>query len=75
MTRDQLNNLKVGDKCVVSRGHDGGRLCEVVYMNDIDEIILIRSSDGEKFKSQNNMGRNHRLINWRELSVLENKGA
>lgn len=75
MTRNQLGKLKVGDLCIVNRGYDAERLCKVVYKNDEDNVILIRSVDGQNFKSQNNCGRNHRLINWRELSVVENEEA
>jgi hypothetical protein len=74
MTRDQFGMLKIGDLCFVNRGHDAERICRVVYKSVEDDVILIRSVDGQKFKSQNNSGRNHRLINWRELSTLEKEG-
>ena len=75
MTRNQLDKLKVGDLCIVNRAHDAERLCMVEYKNDEDNVRLIRAVDGQNFKSQNNCGRNHRLINWRELSILENEEA
>lgn len=71
MTRSQLSELKVGDKCVITRAYDAGRKCEVVYMNREDDIILVRSADGKSFNSRNNYARNHRLINWRDLSRIE----
>lgn len=75
MTRDQYNELRVGDECFVSRGRDIGRACLVVYLDRDDEICLIRTVDSGKFNSQNNEGRTHRLINWRELSVCEKERA
>ena len=73
MTKDQLSKLKVGDLGMINRALDKGRLCEVVYINFEDDIILIRSIDGQVFNSIHNGNRNHRLINWRELIILENK--
>ena len=32
MTMKELQELKIGDMCIIIRGHDAGRLCQVAYI-------------------------------------------
>lgn len=72
MTREQFKKLEVKDACVVKVGLDKGRVVIVMYVNKDDDIIVVRSADGKNFKAHLNEGRNHRLMNWRHLLILEN---
>lgn len=67
MTRDQLNNLKIGDMCIIIRGHDAGRLYQVAYIEG--ESVLVRSAYGRRFNSMTQYGR-LRLTSWRELRLF-----
>ena len=68
MTKDQFNNLKVGDLCEIIRGHDAGRQCQVAYIEG--ESVLVRSADGRRFYSMTQYGR-LRLTSWRELKLTD----
>ena len=67
MTGAQLVNLKVGDTCVIIRGRDAGRECQVAYIEG--ESVLVRSADGKRFNSMTQYGR-LKLTSYRELKPL-----
>lgn len=71
MTRNEFNNLKVGDYCTIMRGHDEGRECQVAYIEG--ESVLVRSADGHRFNSMQHYAK-LRLTNWRELKLLKTEG-
>lgn len=71
MNRTEFQNLKVGDTCVIKRGHDEGKKCTVVYIEDeINgcDAILVRALDCE-FSIKTHTNRWHRLTNSHELDV------
>lgn len=70
MTKKELENLKVGDMCAIIRGNDVGRIAQIAYIEE--GSVLIRSVDGEPFRSQYAYGK-FRLTGWRELKPLEQK--
>ena len=67
MTGAQLVNLKVGDVCIILRGRDKGRECQVAYIEG--ESVLVRSVDGRRFSSLTQYGR-LKLTSYRELRPL-----
>jgi ribosomal protein L24 len=72
MTRIEFQNLKVGDMCVIKRGHDQGKKCRVVYIEDeIDgcDTIVVKAVDCE-FSQKTHSNRYHRLLNSHELDVI-----
>jgi len=64
MNKQQFENLKVGDRCVMKRGRDNGIICEVRYIEN--DSILVRPVDDSVFRA---IGTNKklRLTGWREL--------
>ena len=66
MTMKELNNLNVGDKCIINRGHDAGRECEVAFIEG--ESVLVRYTNGRRFDSLTQYGR-LRLTSYRELKL------
>lgn len=71
MNRIEFQNLKVGDICVIKRGHDQGKKCKVVYIED--EIngcdsILVKAIDGE-FSQMTHSNRWLRLTNSHSLDI------
>ena len=72
MTRIQYENLKVGDMCVINKGHDEGKKVEVVYIEDkIDECesILVRAVNCELSQITHN-NKWLRLTDWRQLNIV-----
>ena len=67
MTGKQFANLEVGDMCMVIRGHDAGRYCQVAYIEG--ESVVVRSLDGKRFWSMNQYDR-LKLTSYRELRLL-----
>jgi hypothetical protein len=67
MTRDQFKKLKVGDICVIIKGRDEGRRCQVAYIEG--DAVLVRSDDGRRFDSMTKYAR-LRLTSWRELTPI-----
>ena len=67
MNKQQFENLKVGDRCVIKRGLDKGILCEVRYIEN--DSILVRPVDDSVFRA---IGTNKklRLTSWHELDIL-----
>jgi len=49
MNREQFNKLKVGDICVIKRGHDKGKICTVLYIKN--DSILIEAQEGTSFQA------------------------
>ncbi len=66
MKMEELVNLKVGDKCIIIRGHDAGRECEVAFIEG--ESVLVRSADGRRFDSLAQYAR-LKLTSYRELKL------
>lgn len=66
---EELNNLNVGDKRIVIRGHDAGRECEVAFIEG--ESALVRSAYGRRFNSLGQYARYARLkpTSYRELKL------
>lgn len=67
MNKQQFENLKVGDRCVIKRGLDKGIICEVRYIEN--DSILVRPVDDSIFRA---IGTNKklRLTSWRELDII-----
>lgn len=68
MSPYQFHKLQVGDKCMVTRGLDSGRVCVVLYKEG--QRALIRTEDGEPFDSPSTTD-NLRLIRWSEIKIAE----
>lgn len=70
MNKQQFENLKVGDRCVMKRGRDEGIICEVRYIEN--DSILVRPVDDSVFRA---VGTNKklRLTGWHELDIIQNK--
>lgn len=70
MNKQQFENLKVGDRCVMKRGRDEGIICEVRYIEN--DSILVRPVDDSVFRA---VGTNKklRLTGWSELDIIQNK--
>ena len=74
MTRTEFQCLKIGDICVIKRGHDQGKKCKVIYIEDeIDacDCILVKALDCE-FSTIANHNRWLRLTSSRELDIIKN---
>lgn len=65
MNRDQFDKLKVGDECIIIKGRDEGRRCQVAYIEG--DAVLVRSTDGHRFDSLTKYAK-LRLTSWRELT-------
>lgn len=73
MKRIEFQNLKVGDICVVKRGHDQGKRCRVVYVeHEIDgcDSILVKAIDCE-FSTETHTNRWLRLTGSHELDIAK----
>lgn len=72
MTRIQFQNLKIGDICVFKRGHDQGKKCEVVYIEDWIigcDAILVKAIDCEFAQTAGHTNRWLRLTGSHELDL------
>lgn len=67
MKREEFNNLKIGDICVVKRGHDRGKKVIVRYIED--EQIVIKDLDNKPLRNVNGYTV-LRLTGWRELDII-----
>lgn len=73
MKRIEFQNLKVGDICVIKRGHDQGKRCKVVYIEDeIDgcDTILVKCID-DTFSQMTHSNRHLRLTSSHELDIAK----
>ena len=70
MNKQQFENLKVGDRCIMKRGRDKGIICEVRYVEN--DSALVRPVNDSVFRA---VGTNKklRLTGWRELDIIQNK--
>ena len=71
MKRTEFQNLKIGDICVIKRGHDQGKKCKVVYIEDENDecgSILVKAIDGE-FSTMTHSNRWLRLTDWHALDI------
>ena len=66
MKKQQFEQLKVGDICVVKKGHDEGRKCRVLLIDG--SSIVIKSLDGEYFRACD-VRRNLRITDWRQVDI------
>lgn len=71
MTRKELNELKIGDLCELTRGQNNGRIGEVALIEE--GAICMRSIDGEPFwgkdKSQKLI-----LVDYKYLKLVKDEG-
>lgn len=70
MKREEFNNLKIGDICVIKRGHDKGNKCMVMFKED--ETILIKTLEGP-LSVITHSNRKFRLTNMREIDTYSKK--
>lgn len=66
MKKVDYENLKIGDICMIKRGHDKGKKCEVLWKEN--ETVLLRCLD-ETFKTITHTNKNFRLTNVREIDT------
>ena len=69
MNREQFNKLKIGDKCIVKRGHDKGKICIVLYIKN--NSVLIEAEEGTKFQAVATNQR-LRLTSYYEIDIKSN---
>ena len=70
MTREEFNNLKIGDICKLRRGYNEGVRGTVVYVDEVDGIgyVLLKALD--EFSVQGACSNRHfRLTNFRDLII------
>ena len=70
MKREEFNNLKIGDICVIKRGHDKDNKCMVMFKED--ETILIKTLEGS-LSAITHSNRKFRLTNMREIDTYSGK--
>lgn len=68
MNKEQFNKLKVGDICVIKRGHDAGKICTVLYIKN--DSILIEAEEGTSFKAINT-NQKLRLTRYYEVDIKQ----
>lgn len=71
MTRQEWNDLKIGDICKLMRGKSEGQLGKVVYISG--DAACLESLDGENFSTCRNTHQTLTLQNWRNISLLEDE--
>lgn len=69
MNREQFNKLKIGDKCIVKRGRDKGKICIVLYIKN--NSVLIEAEEGTKFQAVDTNQR-LRLTSYYEIDIKSN---
>lgn len=70
MTRNEFENLKVGEFVKIRRGHDKDLVCKVLYIEC--DSVLIKAPRGVFFKAINTNKR-LRLTGWSELDILSSE--
>lgn len=68
MKRCDFQDLRINDICVFKRGHDTGKKCKVIFIED--ESILVKSVDSS-FYGFNNGNKNLKLTGWHELDLYK----
>ena len=66
MNKEQFNKLKVGDKCIVKRGRDRGKICNVLYIKN--NSVLIEAEEGTQFQAVDT-NRRLRLTSYYEIDI------
>lgn len=67
MNKEQFNNLKVGDRCVIKRGRDEGKKCTILYIKY--DSLLIEPDEGIVFNAiQTN--RKLRITSFKEIDPI-----
>lgn len=67
MTRQEWNELKIGDICELIRGDAKGQRGKVVYISE--DTACLESLNGEHFTHQQT-NRTLTLQNWRNINVI-----
>ncbi len=68
MTRQEWNELKIGDICELTRGEATGRRGRVVYISE--DTACLESLNGERFIHQQT-SRTLTLQNWRNIIIIK----
>ena len=66
MNREQFNKLKIGDKCIVKRGRDKGKICIVLYIKN--NSVLVEAEEGTQFQAVDT-NRRLRLTSYYEIDI------
>ena len=72
-TRYELQFLRIGDRVVINKGKNKGRVVTVLDIlgsDDESPCILIKTLDLEPFIEGGNTSRRFKLTGWRELDVI-----
>ena len=72
MTWKEFKGLEVDDICIIIRGHDRNRLCQVAFIEG--EAVLIRSVNGKRFYTMEQYS-TLKLTSYRELKFYRKKEA
>lgn len=75
MDGKQFNKLKVGDKCIIKRGRDKGKICTVLYIKN--NSVLIEPEEGTHFQAVDT-NKKLRLTSYYEIDIkfdLKNREA
>ena len=62
-----FEKLNIGDICVIKRGHDKNKKCEVLWKEDL--YVLVKSLDGV-FKTTNNDNSKFRLTTSTQIDTI-----
>ena len=62
-----FEKLQIGDLCIIKRGHDNNKKCEVLWKED--SYVLLKSLDGV-FKTVNNDNSRFRLTTLTQIDMI-----